>query len=388
MATMADIKTKPRTLDLRSNATKLTEPGSQSVAATSASDAKIPTTSSFSTRTIRPASQMHGMKPSGSGVLDLRSPGDTDPDLQSEPVPAPKPPELIKPTEFGQPTPEETPPRPAGASLEHVATTTPPVPVVPVPPKPKPAVIPTPPNVSPAPQPIASPVPPSPAISSPPAVASSRSALIQKFPAHPAVAAAEPSGKLPNHVATQIDSMKTAVDHLPPEPTATPKPALKEAITAAKKSHTMPKVIKIAAALAAIAIMGGLIWMQNSPKLAFHNAASKVGIDASLPTYVPSSYRQNGPVGVGNGQLTLSFTSPSSDKPLTITQQRSAWDSNSLRQNYISRQTDDYLAVQGQGLTIYMFGDQANWVNHGVWYKVAGTSKLSREQVLKIAYGL
>lgn len=134
--------------------------------------------------------------------------------------------------------------------------------------------------------------------------------------------------------------------------------------------------------------MGGFVWLQNSPKLAFRSAASQAGIDASLPSYIPSSYRQAGPATVASGQLTLAFTSPSAEKPIQITQRRTSWDSASLRENYVGRQSDNYLAVQGQGLTIYVMSDSVNWVNRGIWYTISGTAKLSREQVLKIAYGL
>lgn len=159
-------------------------------------------------------------------------------------------------------------------------------------------------------------------------------------------------------------------------------------VLATAKAKKAPSITKIGAALAVITLMGGLVWLQNSPKLAFHSAAAQAGIEASLPTYIPSSYQQTGPAQVGSGQLTLAFTSPSADGKLAITQKRTDWDSNSLRENYVSHQTDNFLAVQGQGLTIFLDNNEANWVNHGIWYSVNGTAKLSREQILKIAYGL
>lgn len=159
-------------------------------------------------------------------------------------------------------------------------------------------------------------------------------------------------------------------------------------VTVAPTNKPLPGLASAAAAVAAIAIIGGLIWMQNSPKLAFRTAASQAGVQASLPSYVPSSYRQVGPAQVAPGQLTLTFQATNQDSQLQIVQRRTAWDSNSLRENFVSRQSDQYTAVQGQGLTIYLFNDRASWVNHGVWYTVEGTSRLSREQVLKVAYGL
>lgn len=207
------------------------------------------------------------------------------------------------------------------------------------------------------------------------------SQLIKKFTPHPAVAA--PAPQLPPQAAAQVDKLKNTV---PTGPGADPSD-LQKAMQAARESAA-PSALKIGSAMAAIAIMVGAIWFQNSPKLAFHNAATKAGINASLPTYIPSSYRQTGPVSTGDGQLTLSFSSPGASEPLVINQNRSNWDSSSLRENYIDKQTTHFSAVEGQGLTIYVYDDKASWINHGVWYQLSGTAKLSREQVLKIAYGL
>ncbi len=213
-----------------------------------------------------------------------------------------------------------------------------------------------------------------------------KSQRISKFQP-PAVAEEKPAGSLPEAVVTQVDAMSTQSAQAATV-TSPQSPALQQALAAAKASTRAPSILKVAAALAAVAIMSGIIWVQNSPKLAFRNAAATAGIDASLPTYVPSSYHQNGGVQVSAGRLTLNFTSPSASQPLRITQQESSWDAASLRDNYVSQQADNYLAVQGEGLTIYMFGNQANWINHGVWYQVSGTAKLSRDQIIKIAYGL
>jgi hypothetical protein len=193
---------------------------------------------------------------------------------------------------------------------------------------------------------------------------------------------------MPAAVGAHLDAMKTRAATASPPPVQPQSPALRQALIAAKQSTATPSVLKIGAALLAITIMGGIVWLQNSPKLAFRNDAAQAGIDASLPTYIPSSYHQNGAVAVSPGQLTLNFASPSSSQPLRIIQRSSGWDTNALRENYIDQQTASYVAAQGQGLTIYLYGDQADWINHGVWYQLSGTSNLARDDILKIAYGL
>ena len=140
--------------------------------------------------------------------------------------------------------------------------------------------------------------------------------------------------------------------------------------------------------LAAIAIMAGYIWFQNYPKLAIQSAGNRAGIAATLPTYLPSSYTLTR-TDAGPGLVTLSFHSPSLPDTLKIAQHRTSWDSSSLLDNFVAKQADDYAAVQDQGLTIYMFNNnKATWVNHGIWYSIEGAARLSREQVLGIAYSL
>lgn len=146
---------------------------------------------------------------------------------------------------------------------------------------------------------------------------------------------------------------------------------------------------RYASVAAAVAIMASYVWWQNYPKLELQSASSKAGFALTLPAYIPSSFALKGPVTATNGAAIISFSSPSSSSPLTITQKRTSWDSSSLRDNVVATADPSYTAVEGQGLTIYLWGkNQAAWVNHGIWYGIEGTAKLSREQILKIAYSL
>ena len=146
---------------------------------------------------------------------------------------------------------------------------------------------------------------------------------------------------------------------------------------------------RLASAGTAIAIMAGYVWLQNLPKLELHSASSKAGFALTLPAYLPSSYSLNGPVEASRGSATISFKSPSNQSPLKITQQVTTWDSSSLRDNAVAVKSSDFTSVQGQGLTIYLWGKtQAAWVNHGILYGIEGAGQLSREQILKIAYSL
>lgn len=155
------------------------------------------------------------------------------------------------------------------------------------------------------------------------------------------------------------------------------------------KPTVIPSLHRYAAVAAAVTIMAGYIWLQNYPKLALHSASSKAGFSLTLPGYLPSSYELEGPVDARNGQAVMAFRSPSAPTELRITKRTTTWDSSSLRDNAIPGQGKNVVAVEGQGLTIYIWGqNQAAWVNHGIWYAIDGAASLSREQLLKIAYSL
>lgn len=316
--------------------------------------------------TPKPANQLHGIQVGSKApaVLDLRAKAAGTNPTSSSATP---------------PTPVQAVTEPSASQVQPVTATPPPAPVVP-------AKIQK--SIS-QPAPFGSPA----AVNTPePAPETSSSAAVttlhpkvKRFPDNPAVAATAPaSSQLPNQVATQIDAMRKIATEGDVKPKSE---GLKEVLATAKPSSS-PSFTQIAAAIAAIGIITGIVWMQNSPKMAFKSAASQAGIQASLPTYVPSSYRQQGPAQVSPGQVTISFQSPSNQNPLTITQKKTSWDSNSLRENHVSRQADNMLAVQGQGLTIFLYNNQASWINHGIWYTVSGTENLSREQILRVAYGL
>lgn len=315
-----------------------------------------------------PAGQFHGQQV-GSGapaVLDLRTQATPAPTAKAS-TPATQP--------TAAPVSSQTPVAPAtpGVTAATAAQGAPPVPGSII--KPTSTITPT-----------AAQTPRKAAVSTAtPAI--SKHPMVKRFPMNPTVA----SAPTPAPAASEA-GIAAAPTALTPQPVS---PALQQVLDSAKQSTPalpsatgVPSIMKVGAAVIAIAIMGGLVWVQNSPKLAFRSAANQAGIQASLPTYVPSSYRQAGPAQVAPGQLTLSFQSTNGDDSMKITQRRTNWDSNSLRENYVSRQSDEFVAVQGQGLTIYLYQDRASWVNHGVWYTVSGTSQLSREQVLKVAYGL
>ena len=211
-----------------------------------------------------------------------------------------------------------------------------------------------------------------------------RSSAINRFHAPAAMKPASspiitppmPNRELPAHVASQHEHLSRLLDVMATE------------TSDSHRKKAQPSRASFAASAAAIAIIGGYVWLHNYPQMALSSAADKAGFSASLPSFVPSSYNLKGNPNYAPGLVTLDFSSPSFKDPLKVTQQPTAWDSSSLLDNYVAVRTQNYAAVNGQGLTIFILNgsQQATWINHGIWYSVEGAANLSRDQLLKMAY--
>ncbi len=136
----------------------------------------------------------------------------------------------------------------------------------------------------------------------------------------------------------------------------------------------------------AIACVGGIVYFvgSNIPDISVKVAAIQTGIEASYPTYVPRDFSLSD-ISSENGKITLSFKGP--DKAtFTITEEKSSWDSTALLRNFVEPTWNaNYVTTHEQGLTIYISGANATWVNGGVLYKIsAPTGSLTKKQLRNI----
>lgn len=261
------------------------------------------------------------------GVLDLRKP--------AEPKPVIAAPTVAKPASFTDIAPVAQPASPPVPTPQ-------PDPILVVAPRPAPPV--AKPQPAPAPAPVPTPI------------------------AAPIVAKPQPTL---SEMAKQLSSPAEEVGR-------------KEAKQAVKRPAS------VAAAALVVVIMGGYIWMNNYNNLSIRTASQRAGIVASLPHYTPNGYKLNGPISYGTGFVSFNLKSDkASDKSIAVIQRKSDWNSASLLELYVSPKTKDYVAINSQGLKIYLYGDgQATWVNKGLQYVVQANSSLSRDQIVKMAESL
>lgn len=185
-----------------------------------------------------------------------------------------------------------------------------------------------------------------------------------------------------------------------PTPAPRPQPTIKEVASQlrspaeeqiqTKQPALLRQPIQVGAAALAVVIMSGYIWIHNYNNVSIRTASQRAGIVASLPHYTPSGYKLNGPISYGTGFVSFNLTNnKQANKNVAIIQRKSDWDSASLLELYVSPKTKDYVAVDTQGLKIYLYGNgQATWVNKGLQYVVQANSSLSRDQIVKLAESL
>lgn len=156
-----------------------------------------------------------------------------------------------------------------------------------------------------------------------------------------------------------------------------------------RRSSKKTKAFAVSASIMTMMVLGGFFLWQNSANVEFRMAASRAGVQASLPSYRPSGFSLKGPVEFAPGQVKVSFSSNSDDRKYSITQQSSNWNSDALKETVAAAAPGGYETRQTKGKTVYIFnGSNATWVDGGIWYQIESNAALNTEQLLQIAASL
>ena len=135
--------------------------------------------------------------------------------------------------------------------------------------------------------------------------------------------------------------------------------------------------------IAGVLLFGFIVYL-NMPNITVKFAGVRAGFSASMPAYSPSGYSFRGPAQYEAGKVTVSFKSNTDSRSYTIKQEVSNWNSPSLQENFLARNNKKFTTSQENGRTIYIYDNNATWVNGGIWYQVNSDS-LSSEQLINIA---
>jgi hypothetical protein len=158
----------------------------------------------------------------------------------------------------------------------------------------------------------------------------------------------------------------------------------------AKKEKTRwfarrPRLATILTSTLALLILGGYITYMNLPIISMKVAASRAGVNATMPGYHPDGYGLNGPITYAPGEVTINYKSTTNDSTFKLTQKPSTWDSQAVLDNFVTKQTETFLTFQERGIKVYTYDNKAAWVNAGLLYTIEGTASLSSDQVLRLA---
>lgn len=158
----------------------------------------------------------------------------------------------------------------------------------------------------------------------------------------------------------------------------------------AKKLGVKPRSVAATAAVLLFVSLGSLAVYTNMPRIRTQIAGNRAGISASLPASVPSGFNLSSNIDHSEGQVVLTYGSQADDsRNFTITQTESFWTSESLRENFLSALDTDYQTVQENGKTVYLYGQNATWVDGGIWYRVeAANAQLSSQQLTQLTRSL
>ncbi len=147
-----------------------------------------------------------------------------------------------------------------------------------------------------------------------------------------------------------------------------------------------PRAMAVSSSVLAGVLLVGFFAIQNVPNLSMRVAAARAGVHASMPAYQPAGFSFKGPIQYGNGQVTISFASNTDDRNYSVIQKETRWNSDALLTNYVVAENKQYQTYVDRGRTLFIYdGSNATWVDNGIWYQVKGDSKMTTDQLVRIA---
>lgn len=143
--------------------------------------------------------------------------------------------------------------------------------------------------------------------------------------------------------------------------------------------------------LCSSAVVAALFFIiqSNMPDISIKVAAMQTGIQATYPSYVPRDYRLSGVYTAQDNSVAMDFVGPNQAK-FTLTEEKLPWDSTALLNRFVKQKWgEDYDAIKEQGITIYVSGSNAAWVNAGIVYKITNfQGELTKKQIKNIVTSL
>lgn len=148
--------------------------------------------------------------------------------------------------------------------------------------------------------------------------------------------------------------------------------------------------VALALTCASVAVMAIIYFVNlNMPDISLSVAAMQNGMKVVYPSYIPRDYNVSS-VMSEEGKVTMVFNNSTENKAFSLVEESSSWDSSALLTNYVKNEYgENYSVIKEQGLTLYVSGSNATWVNGGNLYKIiADNGTLTNKQIKSIAVSL
>ena len=173
---------------------------------------------------------------------------------------------------------------------------------------------------------------------------------------------------------------------MPVASVATMKSDSSSSISAKHAFGTKKLLLAFGCAALVVGVIGYAI-STNTPDISVRVAAMQTGIDAAYPTYIPRGYSLSGIVSEDK-KITMTFNS--GEDSFVLSEEKSSWDNETLESSIVkSTWGNNYTSVREQGITIFISGSDAAWVNGGILYKIdASANNLTKKQIKSISTSL
>ena len=189
------------------------------------------------------------------------------------------------------------------------------------------------------------------------------------------------------------------LDHLEKQAAKTTHAAVKPVASIKTKTASSSKILAkhnkgarvFFAFLCSSAVVAALFFVvqSNMPDISIKVAAMQTGIQATYPSYVPRDYRLSGVYTAQDNSVAMDFLGPNQAK-FTLTEEKLPWDSTALLNRFVKpKWGEDFTTIKEQGVTIYISGSNAAWVNAGIVYKITNLhGELTKKQIKNIVTSL
>ena len=167
-----------------------------------------------------------------------------------------------------------------------------------------------------------------------------------------------------------------------------------EAAMARATSHAQPtpkhlrqqrrkrRTARIVTVVATLLIVGGLVTWLQWPHVELRVASFQAGFQASMPNHQLEGY-ERGSIRHEHGQIVMSYHS--GDSHYQITQQSSGWGSRTLLDSAVAgASTEEPRVINSKGRIVYLYDNNASWVDNGVRYDITGDAPLTAKDIQAI----